>query len=351
MIKPGGIGMGQKRPTINDVAREAGVSNATVSRAMSRPTEVRSETRDHIFAVMKRLGYRTNQAAADLRRGSSKTLLVLVSDITNAFFSSFFKGIEEEARNHGYVVLIGDTSENAETERAYSDMLLLNQAGGMILNTLTIPEDLLPSDEKGVYSGPPLVSCAGHKEIELPTVRTDDELGGRLAAEHLIGLGHKHILQVSGQYHVIGFERRGTGFRDTLISAGIDPQDDRCIFGDLSVDFGIEAAKAVAGSGELPTAVFIHNDETATGFLHGLASQGLRAPDDISVIGFDDMPYSAIFNPSLSTIRLPRREWGRLACRKLLELLEDAPDANEPVIIKPELIARASTGKPRNSGD
>lgn len=341
---------GSKRPTVNDVAREAGVSNATVSRAMTRPDEVKPETRDHIFGVMRRLGYRANQAASDLRRGSSHTLLVLVSDITNAFFAEFFKGIEEEARKNGFVVLIGDTSENADTERAYSDMLLLKQAGGMILNTLSIPEDLLPGDQAGTYAGPPLVSCAGHREVDLPTVRPDDWLGGKMAADHLIGLGHRDILQVCGRLHVLGFERRFDGFNQTLKEARIEVREDRRLFGELSVEFGVEAAKSLAACDKRPTAVFLHNDETATGFLHGLASLGLRVPEDISVIGYDDMPYSAIFNPSLTTIRLPRRRWGQLACRKLIAVLEGQVDANEAVIIPPELIVRGSTTVPQSHG-
>ena len=341
--------MNSKRPTVKDVAREAEVSIATVSRAMSRPEDVRQKTRDHVFDVMKRLGYRANQAASDLRSGRSMTLLVLVSDITNAFFAEFFKGIEEEARAHGYVLLIGDTSEDAESERAFSDMLLMNKAGGLILNTNGFLEDLLPSDVNGAYSGPPVVSCGGHKEIDLPTVRTDDVLGGRLAASHLVGLGHRDIVQVCGPMQTNGFERRYHGFSQTLKNAGIPQQRDRDLVGHLSVEYGLEAADTLLASGDLPTAVFVHNDETATGLLHGLVRAGVRVPEDISVIGYDDMPYAAIFNPGLSSVRLPRRDWGRLAARKLMAILNAEDGAEEPVIIAPELIPRASTSKPRES--
>lgn len=339
--------MSSKRPTVKDVAREAGVSIATVSRAMSRPDDVKAKTREHVFDVMKRLGYRANQAAGDLRRGRSKTILVLVSEITNAFFAEFFKGIEEEARAHGYVLLIGDTSEDAESERAFSDMLLMNKAGGLIMNTNGFLEDLLPSDPNGVYTGPPVVSCGGHKEIDLPTVRTDDVLGGRLAAGHLIKLGHRDIAQVSGPLQTNGFERRYHGFSQTLKNAGIPQRTDREFFGHLSVEYGLDAAKRLLALDELPTAVFVHNDETATGLLHGLVSAGVRVPEDISVIGYDDMPYAAIFNPGLSSVRLPRREWGQLACRKLLSILNEEDGAYEPVIIAPELVPRASTTAPR----
>lgn len=341
------VAMGLKRPTVKDVAREAGVSIATVSRAMSRPDDVKAATRDLVFATMKRLGYRANQAAADLRRGSSKTLLVLVTEITNAFFAEFFKGIEEEARRNGYVVLIGDTSGQLENERAYSDMLLMNQAGGMIINAHSIPEDLLLKNQMGAYTGPPLVTCSEHKEIDLPTVKIDDELGGRLAAQHLIDLGHKDMVQVCGPLHVYGFERRQHGFSQALRRAGLDVQATRDQVDNLSVDYGLRAARHLLAAKSLPTAVFAHNDETATGLLHGFVSAGLSVPRDISVIGYDDMPYSAVFNPQLSTIRLPRRRWGQLACRKLLSVLANEPSAGQKTIITPELIARGSTAAPR----
>ncbi|QFT30586.1 LacI family DNA-binding transcriptional regulator [Roseibium porphyridii] len=339
--------MSSKRPTSRDVARQAGVSVATVSRTITRPEDVNEETREHVLSVMRQMGYRANRAAADLRRGSSKTLLVLVSDITNAFFSEFFKGIEEEARQHGYVVLIGDTSEVASNERVYSNMLLMNQAGGLILNTYDFPADLMPTNGDGSYKGPPLVSCAGHKDVDVPSVRTDDALGGRLAAEHLIELGHKDIIQICGPLQVHGFERRYFGFRQALKQAGIDIQEERARVGLLSVQFGIDAAHRLVDEGSLPTAVFVHNDETATGFLHGLANRGIRVPDDISVVGYDDMPYAAVFNPGLTTVHLPRRRWGQLACQKLISVLENDKNASQPVIIPPTLVPRASTAAPR----
>lgn len=341
--------MNAKRPTVNDVAREAGVSNATVSRVMSRPGSVKAETRDHIIGVMKRLGYRANHAAAELRRGRSRRLLVLVPEITNAFYAEFFKGIDEEARSHGYVLLIGDTSEDADSERAFSDMLLLNQADGLILNTNGFWEGLLPSDADGAYFGPPVVSCGGHKEIELPTVRTDDVLGGRLAAEHLVELGHQDLIQVCGPLHMNGFERRFRGFNEALFDAGISRQCDRDFCGALSVDFGLQAATKLIEADELPTAVFVHNDETATGLMHGLVRAGIRVPEDVSVIGYDDMPYAAVFNPGLSSVRLPRRDWGRLACEMLISILESKPEVSGPVIIPPKLVARASTAVPQRS--
>ncbi len=337
--------MKNKRPTVKDVAREAGVSIATVSRALSDASDVKASTRKRIFDIVKRTGYRANQAASDLRRGRSRTLLVLVSEITNAFFSEFFKGIEEEARSRGYVLLIGDTSDDAENERVYSDMLLMNQAGGLILNTYGFPQDLWPADSQD-YDGPPIVSCAGHKDIDIPVVRIDDALGGRLVGEHLISLGHRNIIQVCGPLQVNGFERRYFGFCQALKAAGLPIRDSENYQGQLSTEFGLETARLIAERDDRPTAVFVHNDETAIGLLHGLANLGIRVPEDMSVVGYDDMPYAAVFNPGLTTVHLPKRQWGRLACDKLIALLEDDPGAREPTIIAPSLIARGSTAPP-----
>ncbi|MEX3014233.1 LacI family DNA-binding transcriptional regulator [Gymnodinialimonas hymeniacidonis] len=334
----------KKRPTVKDVAREAGLSIATVSRALSRPETVKKDTRAHVYEVVKRIGYRANKAASDLRRGHSKTLLVLVSDITNAFFAEFFKGIEEEARSRGYVLLIGDTSEDAESERVFSDMLLMNQAGGLILNTYGFPSDLYPPDGGNVYSGPPIVSCSGRREFDLPTVQIDDVSGGRQVGEHLINLGHRNMIQLCGPLQIYGFERRFFGFCQALKAAGIPLQNDRNFVGEMSTDFGIRVAAQIAEMEDRPTAIFVHNDETAIGLLHGLSKAGIRVPEDISVVGYDDMPYSAVFNPGLTTVHLPRRKWGQMACAKLIELLEgEDPDADKRRVITPELIARASS--------
>jgi len=335
------------RPTVRDVAREAGVSIATVSRTLSRPDDVNVETRKRVQEVVEKIGYRANRAAVEFRRGRSHTLLVLVSDITNAFFSEFFKGIEEEARSNGFVLLIGDTSENAENERVYSDMLLMNQAGGLILNTYGFPEGLLPLQSGDTYFGPPLVSCSGHKDIDLPSVRIDDALGGRLAGEHLINLGHRDIIQICGPLQVHGFERRYFGFCQVLKSAGVTLRPERDFIGNLSTEFGEEMARRLSEMKDPPTAAFVHNDETAIGLLHGLQNLGIRVPEDISIIGYDDMPYASVFNPELTTLHLPRREWGRSACRMLISILESEASAEKKVIIPPTLMVRKSTAPAR----
>lgn len=332
-----------KRPTVRDVAHKAGVSIATVSRTLTRPEDVNEKTRQHVLSIVDEVGYRANRAAIHFRQGQSHTLLVLVSDITNPFYAEFFKGVEEEARRHGYVLLIGDTSESAENERVYSDMLLMKQASGLILNTNGFPEDLLPEKPGEAYRGPPLVSCYGHKSIELPCVRIDDELGGRLACEHLIELGHTHMAQVSGPPDLRSFERRDTGFRNAMAAAKISLHSDCQVVGHLSTRFGQETARYFAQLDTPPSAVFVHNDETAIGLMHGFREIGIRVPEDVSVIGYDDMPYASVFYPELTTLHLPRRMWGRTACKMLISHLGTGSADDTTIVIPPELIVRQST--------
>lgn len=332
-----------KRPTVRDVATQAGVSIATVSRTLTRPDDVNEKTRKHVQRIIDKVGYRANRAAIHFRQGQSHTLLVLVSDITNPFYAEFFKGVEEEARRNGYVLLIGDTSENAENERVYSDMLLMKQASGLILNTNGFPQDLLPENKGNKYLGPPLVSCYGHKSFELPCVRIDDVLGGRLAGEHLTLLGHQHIAQVSGPLNLQSYRRRDAGFRQALKTAKISLRAEYQIAGDLSTKFGQETAEYLATLDPSPTAVFVHNDETAVGLIHGFRKLDIHVPEDMSIVGYDDMPYASVFNPELTTLHIPRRGWGRLACKMLISLLDpDSCDATT-MIIPPRLIARQST--------
>lgn len=332
-----------KRPTVKDVAKIARVSTATVSRALADPKSVRTETLNQVREAVRSTGYSPNRTAADLRSGRSKTVLVLVSDIADVVFSEFFKGIEEEARLHGYATLISDISELAEKENGFSDMLLLNQAGGLILNAIGFPKALRPDNVGVGYSGPPIVSCDEQSGISCPIVRMDDATGGRLAAEHLISLGHTNMIQICGPLSSNSFRLRYQGFNNALEAAGIPVQRDHFLVGSLSAAFGLHAAQNILERSTIPTAIFVHNDETAFGLMHGLTELGVRIPKDVSVVGYNDVPTAAVFNPGLTTVRLARRKWGRLACQKLIDILEDKKGVNGNMLIPPEFVRRSST--------
>ncbi|MDJ0630461.1 MAG: LacI family DNA-binding transcriptional regulator [Rhodobacter sp.] len=336
-----------RRPTVRDVARKAGVSVATVSRALSRPKDLKKETLDHVLKVVRETGYRSNQMAVQLRTGASRTLMVLVSDITNAFYAEFFKGNEDYARSRGYILLIGDTSQNAQSEHDYFGMLSANKADGLLWNVDATPAGLTKAGGVDPLGGHPLVLCNHNAEIDAPTVRIDNDLGGRMVAEHLLNLGHRHFAEVAGPLQHDSIRRRHDGFAATLEQAGLAVPVEWRLGGDLGIETGQEAARQIAAMDRRPTAVFAHNDATAIGLLHTLLKLGLRVPDDISVVGYDDMPYARAMTPELTSVRLPRRRWGAAAAKMLISVLEGDGTSDHQIAIPPEFKPRNSSAAPR----
>ncbi|MDJ0823932.1 MAG: LacI family DNA-binding transcriptional regulator [Rhodobacter sp.] len=338
-----------KRPTVHDVAREAGVSVATVSRALSRPKDLKKETLDHVLKVVRATGYRSNQMAVQLRTGLSRTLMVLVSDITNAFYAEFFKGIEDYARSRGYILLIGDTSQDAQSEQDYFGMLSANKADGLLWNVDATPAELGQGTIADLLGGHPLVLCNHNTEIDAPTVRIDNDLGGRMVAEHLLDLGHRAFAEVAGPLEHDSIRRRHDGFNAALAEAGVTVPTDGQLGGALGIETGQAAARQITAMETPPTAVFAHNDAIAIGLLHSLPKLGLRVPDDISVVGYDDMPYACAMTPELTSVRLPRRRWGAAAAKMLISVLEGSETGTPEVAIPPEFKRRESSAPPRQN--
>lgn len=334
--------MAMGRPTIRDVAEKAGVSTATVSRTFANDGTVTEKTRRRVQAAADALSYRYNRMAVDFRRGTTRTVIALVSEITNPFFAEFFKGIEQEARERGYITLVGDIAGDEEMDgRAgkpggaenYVDLLSSGRGDGIVLNGL-FPEGLADHLDRTVTCNP----VPGRK---VATVTCDFALGGQMAAEHLIGLGHRRVAQIAGPLDEGAFKSRFSGFNRAFEKA-FGKGADAAFSGNLGIPHGLDAADWLHAMTERPTAAFVHNDTTALGLLHGLAQHGISVPGDISVVGYDDLPFAMATSPSLTTVRLPRREWGRAACRHLIDRLEGkSPAAVAPLL--PELIVRNST--------
>lgn len=335
------------KPTIRDVARLAGLSIASVSRTLTRPDSVREDTRRRVLAAAEGLGFQMNRQAIDFRRGRSSALVVLVSDIANPFYAEFFKGIEERARAHGYVVLIGDTAGGPASEATYVSMLHSGKADGLISNIGPAPRVLVTPPNPHLYR--PVVSCSGDSAQEVPTVRMGNYRAGREVAEHLLALGHTRMAVLHGDLASDDFKARLAGFRDAVTEAGHLIPAHMLAEGDLSIEDGRRLTTALMRAPHPPTAIFTHNDEMALGAMHQLSLMGLSVPDDVSVFGFDDLNYAGAVNPPLTTMRLPRRLWGDTACRKLLDLIEDRPIERDTVI-PAELMARGSTAPPPSGG-
>jgi LacI family transcriptional regulator, repressor for deo operon, udp, cdd, tsx, nupC, and nupG len=332
------------RPTIRDVAAKAGLSIASVSRALTDATSVREDTRRRVIDAARELDFRLNRQAINFRRGRSNALIVLVSNIENPFYAEFFKGAEMEARSRGYVVLIGDTASDPSSERTYVDMLLDGRADGLITNIGRMPDGLpvTPNDPSHVEDLA-IVACNHDAGITVPSVRIDNYHAGQTAAAHLLGLGHRRFAVIHGSLRYDDFQQRLNGFVETIAAAGCPLDPKLLIEGDLSIESGRAAVRYFLEDADPPTAIFSHNDEMALGAMHELSLHGIEVPAATSVMGFDDLNYASAVTPTLSTMRLPRREWGAITCRRLLQMVLGEPFPHETVL-SATLIARQSTG-------
>ncbi|MEM7445076.1 MAG: LacI family DNA-binding transcriptional regulator [Pseudomonadota bacterium] len=336
-----------KNPTIRDIARIAGVSTATVSRAFAKPGQVAEPTRQRVLDLAERLGYRLNMRAVDFRHGRTNAIIVLVSDIANPFYSEFFKGIEERARSDGYILLIGDTAGDAKSEETYIGMLLTGRADGLIINTGFCPESLAePFARSPSTMLPPVVSCADLDGLDVPTVQIDNYRSSQLAAEHLLGLGHHRMAVICGPLSIRGFADRLAGFADLTQRAGRPIPDDLIVTGGMTMESARALTTSLMTREDRPTAIFAHSDEMAMGALHALRNLGLRVPEDVSVVGYDDMNYAKVVTPSLTTVHLPRRLWGATACQQLLLQISSGDHALPNIDMPTELIVRQTTAPP-----
>lgn len=334
----------RKAPTIQDVARHAGVSAATVSRYLSDPVRVSEPTRQRVKAAVAETGYTINQAARSLRMRAARTILIALPDIGNPFYSTILEAVVIEASTRGYGVLVASRFEGdpAGLLDAYflssrADGLLLLDGGldTRALHALTLRNGQLPlvvSYDETVGAG-------------VNSVNVDNIAAARIAVRHLVELGHRRI------GHVIGLSRNGDpnprmiGFREEMAAAGLDLRDDWILQGDYTVESGAEAARRLLACAQMPTAIFCANDVMAIGLLSVLRENGIGCPEDISVVGFDDIEFARYCAPPLTTMRHPREEIGRLATRVLIDILEAPNGVRRPVTktLVSELVIRKST--------
>ncbi|PVB62223.1 LacI family DNA-binding transcriptional regulator [Labrenzia sp. 011] len=342
--------MVQKSARILDVARRAGVSTATVSRALSNPELLTEATRESVFAAIRSTGYRVNRAARNLRTRQARTLLVLVPNLGNPFFSQILAGISEAIGERDYSVLIVDTKDHANTGKLLVDYFLDSQIDGMIcLDGSISPHELKQFEDNGV-SGQIVFACEWVHGSELPSVRSDNIRGARLAVRHLHELGHRKIAHVTGPEDNVLTHARREGMLAERARLGLPFREEWIIRGDFSLNSGRHAVERILAMEERPTAVFCASDQVAFGLISTLAANGIRVPEDMSVVGFDDIELSEYYVPALTTIRQDRRALGAQAATLLLERIDRENDGScmmpAPVMLDVELVVRASAAKP-----
>lgn len=324
--------------TIRDVAKEAGLSTGTISKALSNPASVSKKSLAKVDAAIKKLNYKPNMLAQKFRSKQTYTIVVLVPDIANLFFAQVISGIENIAQKKGYSVLLGDTKDSPEREKQYIRMVETRLAEGIInLRPHNKENAILPME--GVVA----VCAGGCEKTPYPSVRIDNAGAAEKAVDFLHTLGHRKIGIISGLESNPHSVDRLKGVRRALEKNGL-PFDERLYFeGDFNFWSGLNGAEYFLQLQDRPTAIFCMNDEMAIGAMKGYFDAGLSVPQDISIVGFDDMQVSRYINPALTSIAQPAEKIGEKSAEVLFQIIEGTPPSREEFVLPHDFIIRDST--------
>ena len=338
----------QKTKTIQDVARTANVSAATVSRVLSNPDLVSEATKEAVQEAIRSTGYRVNQAARNLRMQRANAVLVLVPNLGKPFYSGILAGISAGFAGTEYAVLITDTESNPIHGTALAGYFLDGRIDGAIsldggVAKVALKECVdLGARERIVFL------CEWVEGEEFPVISSDNKQGARLAVQHLYDLGHRKVAHVTGPEGNVLTTARREGIVGERARLGLPARPEWIIRGDFSLDSGRNAAVQILAMADRPTAVFCSADMVAFGLIAGLTEGGLTVPEDISVVGFDDIEMAEYSIPALTTIRQDRHKLGRRAAEVLLKQLALPATMSRPEPPIPvELVLRASTAPPK----
>lgn len=318
--------MTSRRLRMADIARIAGVSVTTVSRALSGSALVTEETRRVVADAVGRTGYVVNNVAANLRTQRSRQVLAMVPSIANPFFAAVLLGLEEALAEQGFSLLVGNTADVAAREADLARQLLTGNVDGLVLLTGRLPAGLEAAR---------IVAISEHvPDPRVPSVGIDNFAAARAIVQHLRDLGHRDIAHIAGPSGNVLTDQRRRGYEALCGRPVVVP-------GDFTIASGETAMATLLRGKSRVTAVFCSNDEMAIGAIKTAKAAGLRVPADLSVAGFDDIEFAAAYDPALTTIRQPRRDMGRAAAALLLDMLDGKPA--DSVVLPATLIVRDST--------
>lgn len=332
-------------PTIQDVAREAGVSVATVSRVINGKGTVVADTALKVEQAIEKLGYQPNFWGRNLRRQESKTLLVLFPVMTNPYYANIIAGIENTAERHGYMTMIFMTNSNKERERAMLNQLSEGRADGAIMMTVAHDETYI----KRVAALYPLVQCCEYcADCDISHVSIDNKQAAMQIMQHLISLSHERIGYIGSVNRFISTLQREQGYKEALMEAGLtfDPELVRYADADYGFQSAVRAADELLSLPNPPTAIFGISDVIALGALRAAHNRGMSVPSDLSVVGFDDVEYAAMFQPTLTTVSQPQFSLGRTSVELLLNELSGKDKGGKAVFLEHKFILRDSTSTP-----
>jgi LacI family transcriptional regulator len=332
--------MSPRRVTIEDVARAAGVSRQTVSRAINNRGEISPQTRARVLGVAEEMGYRPSSIARGLATQRTRTLGLVVPDSANPFFSEVARGAEHVAYAEGYNVFLCNTDEDQQREQAVLQSLEEKRVDGAVLCSSRLPEDKL----RAIVSRYPAVVLINRRVEgdDVGTVLIDDEMGGQMATRHLLRADHRAVGFLAGPPASHSGRQRAKGYRVALTTAGLPDNANWVRHCSPVVEGGRETARELLADHPDLTALFCYNDLVAVGALQACADLGRAVPGDIAIVGFDDIPLAALVTPSLSTCHVSLYEIGTYAMQLLLDRIGDCTEECQEIVLQPELIVRDS---------
>lgn len=327
--------------TISDVAHRAGVSTMTVSRVVNKSGYASPDVRARVETAVAELGYVPNALARSLHVKKTHTLALVLTDITNPFFTTVARGVEDAASERGYSVMFCNTDESEDEEVEHVHALLQKQVDGLLL----VPARCSPrSVDLAARRDTPVVLLDRRLDAEVDTVRCDSEGGAYALTRHLLELGHREIAVLTGPSEVSVTVDRIAGYRRALEEGGVAGRDGLILTGRLQPASGAELARRALALAPRPTALFATNNFIAIGAYRALREAGLRVPEDVSLAAFDDLPAALVLDPFLTVAAQPAYDMGHKGAELLIDRLEDkGPPAIQHVVLPTELIVRRST--------
>ena len=337
-------GSAPRSASVKDVAALAGVSLGTVSNVLNRPDRVSEPTRNRVYDAMAKLGFVRNESARQLRAGQSRTIAYVVLDAANPFFTDVALGVEDVAEAADFSLFLCNSHQEPAREASYLVRLEQQRVQGVLITPVDPDDQRL--DELPSRGTPVVLVDRTRPGNTHCSVAVDDRLGGRLAIDHLVELGHRRIAFVGGPRRIGQVRDRHEGALASITAAGLPAEALVEVWTEaLTVDEGRTAGARIAGmpASVRPSAAFCANDLVALGLLQGCVGLGVRVPEDLAVVGYDDIDFAAAAAVPLTSVRQPRRELGRAAARLLLDEADNPDHVHQQLEFTPELVARAST--------
>jgi DNA-binding LacI/PurR family transcriptional regulator len=339
---PGGLKRVARQPSIKDIARLAHVSHPTVSRALQNSPLVNPRTAEKIRKIAEQAGYRASAVARGLVTRRTLTIGLVVTTVADPFTSEVFSGIEQEAHDRGYCVFLAESNADPQREREVVRTFAERRVDGIIVTSSRVGALYLPLLSEMMV--PIVLLNDQHPGAFVHSVMIRNLEGSRAAASHLIGLGHRRIAYIGDQIGYQSDTERCAGYREALDAAGIGVAAELMVQGDGKPEAARRAMDRLLALAEPPTAVCCYNDMTALGAMRSIRLHGLRVPEEISVVGFDDLFFASYTQPPLTTVRQPMRRMGKLAMESLFKLMS-GDESEIRIKVESELIVRESTGR------